>query len=55
MLLSFQLFAKELFIQFSVRVFRERLSICVYASLLFGFGWDVGKYTIAFLFTYKMH
>ena len=44
-----QLFGKEMFIQFTVRVFRECLSICVCvcvcvsASLPFVFwGWNVG-------------
>ena len=34
------MFGKELFIRLTVRVFRERLSICVCASFPFGFeGW----------------
>ena len=44
------LFGKDLFIQFSVRVFRERLSISVCASFPFGFEggmWDhrISTYT----------
>ena len=38
------LFGKELFTRFTVRVFRERLSVCVCASLPFGFEvgvWDL--------------
>ena len=38
------LMEEELFIRFSVRVFRERLSICVCASVFFGLEggmWDL--------------
>ena len=38
------LFGKELFILFTVRVFRERLSVCVCLSFLFGLWggmWDL--------------
>ena len=38
------MFGKELFIRFTVRVFSERLTICVCASFPFGFGggmWDL--------------
>ena len=39
-----ELIWKELFIRFTVRVFLERLSICMYASFPFGFEggvWDL--------------
>ena len=38
------MFEKELFIRFTVRVFRERLSVCVSSSFPFGFEggmWDL--------------
>ena len=44
MVCSYNTFGKELFIRFAVRVFRERLSVCLYASFPFGFEggmWDL--------------
>ena len=44
MLFSLNMFGKELFIRFAVRVFRERLSVCLCASFPFGFEggmWDL--------------
>ena len=41
------MFGKELFIRFTVHVFRERLSICVCVFFLFGFEgglWDLIVY-----------
>ena len=39
---------KELFDRFTERIFRKRLSICVYAS--FHFGFEVGVWDLIFIF-----
>ena len=52
MLKQLSLFGRELLIRFTVRVIRERLSICAYASFLFGFKggtWDL-TVLVPFLF-----
>ena len=37
----YHLFGKELFLRFTLLVFRERLSVCVCASSRLVLGWDV--------------
>ena len=54
------LFGKELFIRFTVHVFRERLSICVCPSFPFGFEggmWDVliPDHCLSIYFLYKLY
>ena len=44
-------FGKELFIRLTLRVFRERLSICVFACF-FSFGFESGMWDLIVLVTY---